>query len=137
MCYFLSIVAALHVFSAGQSPADSISETGIPVYADTAMMQINTDDFLPVQISDEEMRTTIMRIMHYGSTEGSMMNDPFFAPGERFYDLFNTQRPPAMTDELLASRLIQEQMERDLNNAKKATTAGRIYWVLQWLLIFL
>lgn len=136
MLSFLSAIL-LCAFPAEQPPADSLYGTAIPVYADTATIQISTDDFSSIRMSDEEMRTTIMRIVRYGSPEKSMLNDPLFAPGEQFYGLFNTPRNPQMTDELLAEKLIREQMARELNDGKKAAAAGTVFWVLQWLLILL
>ena len=120
-----------------QQGVDTTLLSPVPVFADTSTIEIAMEDLLPTRLSDEELRIFIMRIMRYGTAERSMLNDPFFAPGERFYGLFNEHRPPQIPEELQSIKLIREQMKRERENAKKAATAGTIYWWLQWLLIFL
>jgi hypothetical protein len=120
-----------------QEKMDSVRLSTVPVLADTAVIKIELEDPLPYRLSDEEMRIFIMRIMRYGSPEKSMLNDPFFAPGERFYGLFSEHRSPLLSEELLVVKLIGEQMRLELNGAKKAARAGTVYKLLQWLLIFL
>ena len=133
---FLTVVALLCGLSvnAQQSP-DTTQLFSFPAFGDTTAITI--EEFLPSHFSDEELQVIIMRILHYGSVESSMLNDPFFAPGERFYNLFDKQRPPLAVDELAAIKSIRENLMRERSNAKKAAVAGTVYWWLQWLLIFL
>ena len=120
-----------------QQNADTTQLLSVPAYGDTAVINLKIDDFPPTRLSDEEMRVVIMRIMRYGSAEGSMLNDPLLAPNERFYGLFDAQRTPQIGDELLTTKLIREQLQRERDAAKNAGAAGTAYWWLQWLLIFL
>jgi hypothetical protein len=140
MCKQLFIIVLLifcGLSAKAQQLVDTVHFKLSPTFADTAAIAIDIEDFLPTRLSDEELRIFIMRVLHHGSPEASMLNDPFFAPGERFYGLFNEHRPPQIPDELSAIKLIREQLERERGYAKKAAAAGAVYWWLQWLLIFL
>jgi len=116
---------------------DTTKLSAVPVYTDTTALSTDIADFYPIRLSDEEARIMIMRIMRYGTSETSMLNDPLFAPGERYYDLFKEHRPSPMINELPAIESIRRQMQLEKSNARKAAAAGAIYWWLQWLLILL
>jgi pyruvate carboxylase len=134
---FLTVLLALICSSLAnaQQNADTTQFPIVSAFGDTTAITI--EEFLPSHFSDEEMRVMITRILHYGSVERSMLNDPYFAPNERYYNLFGEQRPPQVADELAAIKSIRENLKYERSNARKAAAAGKIYWWLQWLLIFL
>jgi len=139
---FLTVLFLFCGLSAGaQQNTDTTQLLSVPAFGDTAVINLNIEDFPPTRLTDEEMRITIMRITRYGSSERSMLNDPLFAPTEQFYGLFDKQQTPLMTNEYLATKAIREKLlrerEREREDAKKASDAGTVYWWLQWLLIFL
>ena len=45
--------------------------------------------------------------------------------------------PSLLSDELPALKQMEKNLRRELEQDKKAAKAGTVYWLLQWLLIFL
>ena len=120
-----------------QQNIDTTRLSAVSFSDDTTALKIAPEDLSSFQLSDEELRIFIMRTLRHGSPETSMLNDPLFAPTEKFYGLFNTQRPSFATGKLKLEKQISENLRRERDNNKKAAAAGTIYWILQWLLIFL
>ncbi|MCL2098552.1 MAG: hypothetical protein FWH23_07345 [Bacteroidales bacterium] len=133
------LCVTMFLFCGLSGKAQQLDTAVVPItqghFADTTVLTTDIEDIF--RLSDEELRVLITRIMYYGSHERSMRNDPFFAPGTRYYELFKEERPLQLFSELPVAKAIQGQLQLDLNNARKAAAAGRVYWWLQWLLIFL
>ena len=134
---FFTVLLFYGLSAKAQQDIDTTRMPTVSFSDDTTALKIAPEDLSSFQLSDEELRIFIMRILRHGSPEISMLNDPFFAPNERFYDLFNTQRPSFSTSELEITKQISKNLRRERDNNRKAAKAGSIYWILQWLLIFL
>ena len=135
---FFTVLFLLYGLSAkAQQNIDTTRLSAVSFSGDTTALKMELEDLSSFQLSDEELRIFILRTLRHGSPETSMLNDPLFAPTEKFYGLFNAQRPSWATGELELKKQISENLQREFDNNKKAATAGTIYWILQWLLIFL
>ena len=137
LLFFATLFLLYGLSAKAQQDIDTTRLPAVSFSGDTATLKIEIEDLSSFQLSDEELRIFIMRTLRHGSPEASMLNDPLFAPTEKFYGLFNAQRPSWATGELELKKQISENLQREFDNNKKAATAGTIYWILQWLLIFL
>ena len=139
---FFTVPFLLYGLSAkAQQDIDTTRLSAVSFFGDTTALKMELEDLSSFRLSDEELRIFIMRTLRHGSPEISTLKDPFFARTEQFYGLFDAQRTLLSTNELMAIKNLNESLnqslQRELDDNKKAAKAGTIYWILQWLLIFL